>query len=54
MKNGTCLLTQDNYNGYLENELRFYTAYDYDQLNDQTDYADDYEAELVIHEKYLP
>jgi hypothetical protein len=54
MKDGKCLLTAENYSDYLDAEQSFYTAYDYDQLNDQTDYADDYEAELVISEKYLP
>jgi hypothetical protein len=53
MKNGEGLLTKENYNDYLENELSFYTTYDYSQLNDQTDYEDDYEAERVIREKYL-
>jgi hypothetical protein len=53
MKNGTCLLTADNYNEYLADELSFYTEYDYSLLRDQVDYDDDYEAEQVIREKYL-
>ena len=44
MCEGKGLLTAENYNSYLEEELAFYTSYDYTQMNAQDDYEDDYEA----------
>jgi len=47
MHDGECLLTKENYKEYIENELSFYTAYDYSQLLKQPDYeCDDYAAAL--------
>jgi hypothetical protein len=52
MKEGKCLLTNDNYENYLSNELLFYTTYDYSLLNGQIDYEDDYYAEAMFYLKY--
>ena len=41
-------LTTDNYEDYLEEELRFYTTYDYMQLNEQPDYEDDSRAAMLL------
>lgn len=49
MKYEKCLLTYDNYEKYLADELSFYTSYDYLQLNDQMDYENDYDAEAVLN-----
>lgn len=49
MKEGVCLLTTDNYEQYLEEELRFYTSYDYTQINSQEDYDFDYYAEALLN-----
>lgn len=51
MHDGKCLLTYDNYEEYLEEELSFYTSFDYSQLNDQEDYENDYFAEALLNEK---
>lgn len=46
-------LTAENYQAYLEEELRFYTSYDYTQMNEQPDYEDDdYAAFLLAKEAY--
>ena len=45
------LLTAENYNNYLEEELSFYLSYDYTQMNDQPDYDDDYYAATLLTEK---
>lgn len=48
MKNNKCLLTKENYRSYLDEELKFYTSFDYSSLNDQIDYEDDlYKADIV-------
>lgn len=44
MAEDRCLLTEENYEAYLAEELDFYTSYDYRQLNAQEDYENDYEA----------
>ena len=41
MYSGENQLTKKNYKDYLDEEFRFYTTYDYNQLNDQPDYEDD-------------
>lgn len=51
MHDGKCLLTYENYEKYLEEELIFYTSFDYEQLNDQIDYEDDYYAEALLNER---
>ena len=53
MYEDTCLLTVDNYEEYLEQQLSFYTTFDYSTLNDQEDYIDDYQAAVKIaHEVF--
>lgn len=49
MKDERGLLTYDNYEAYLEEELSFYTGYDYEQLNDQEDYECDYYAAALLN-----
>lgn len=51
MHNGECLLTLDNYEEYLDEELAFYTTYDYSQLSNQEDYANDYYAEALLNKE---
>ncbi len=51
MKDGKCLLTDDNYQEYLNEELSFYISYDYSQLNAQADYEDDCYAEELLNQK---
>lgn len=51
MYDGKCLLTYENYEEYLKEELSFYTSFDYGQLNDQEDYENDYFAEALLDEK---
>ena len=51
MYDGICLLSDENYEEYLEEELSFYTSFDYGQLNDQEDYENDYFAEALFNEK---
>lgn len=51
MFNGDSQLTKENYQPYLEKELEFYTTYDYNQLNDQLDYEDDYYAAYLLAEE---
>ena len=48
MYDGKCLLTYENYEEYLKEELSFYTTYDYEQLNNQVDYETDYFAEALL------
>ena len=49
MYDGKCLLTYDNYEEYLDDELSFYTSFDYRQLNNQVDYENDYFAEALLN-----
>lgn len=51
MYDDKCLLTYDNYERYLEEEVSFYTSYDYEQLNEQIDYENDYYAEALLNEE---
>ena len=51
MYDGENQLTKENYEDYLEEELRFYTTYDYNQLNDQPDYEDDSYASALLEKK---
>lgn len=45
------LLTWDNYEDYLTQELAFYTSYDYSQLAEQEDYENDYFAAALFNEE---
>ena len=51
MHDGTGLLTEENYEQYLEQITTFYTTYDYSQLNNQVDYESDYDAATLLMEK---
>lgn len=51
MYDGRCLLTYENYEEYLKEELLFYISYDYGQLNNQVDYENDYFAEALLNQK---
>lgn len=51
MKDDKCLLTADNYEQYLAEELDFYTSYDYSQINGQEDYEYDYYAEALLNQE---
>ena len=48
MYNGEYKLTKDIYKDYIAQELSFYTTYDYEQLNYQEDYEDDYKAAELL------
>lgn len=51
MHDGKCLLTLENYEQYLEDEMLFYSIYDYTRLNRQEDYENDYYASALLNEK---
>ncbi len=44
MYNDKYILTSDNYEDYLNEELEFYLTFDYTQMNEQEDYENDYDA----------
>ena len=48
MHDGKCLLTAENYEQYLSDELSFYSSFDYMSLNDQEDYEDDSRAAELL------
>lgn len=48
MHDGEYKLTKNNYKEYIEQELLLYTTYDYEQLNNQEDYEDDYKAAEML------
>lgn len=45
MHEDKCRLTKDNYQKYLEKEWDYYLNFDYESLNNQVDYEDDYYME---------
>ncbi len=47
---GKCLLTSENYLEHLNEELDFYSSFDYESLNDQEDYEDDYSMVAILTE----
>lgn len=51
MHDGECLLTEENYEAYLAEELAFYTSYDYASLAEQIDYENDYYAAALLNEE---
>ncbi len=51
MHDGKYLLTEENYEAYLEAELAFYTSYDYGCLAEQIDYENDYYAAALLNEE---
>lgn len=52
MKDGKYLLTKANYLDYLEEELQFYSSYDYMKLNDQIDYESDFYAAALLNNEF--
>lgn len=49
--NGDYLLTKDNYLDYLAEELTFYTTFDYNSMNGQPDYEDDFFAVAMLNQE---
>jgi len=41
------LLTEENYEDYLAQELSYYVSYDYNSIPSQEDYEDDYRAAVL-------
>lgn len=52
MKDGKYLLTEDNYQEYLDEELKFYTSFNYSSLNNQIDYESDFYAAALLNKEY--
>ncbi len=50
MKEGKYQLTRDNYEEYLEEELKLYTEFDYESIMTQPDYEDDFEGVAALYE----
>ena len=48
MRENRYLLTPENYEEYLEEELRFYASFDYARLNSQPDYENDGDAAALL------
>lgn len=51
MKSEKGLLTKDNYEDYLQDELSTYLNFDYDGLNEQEDYDNDYMPMILLDER---
>lgn len=51
MHDGKCQLTKDNYESYLDEELKFYLLFDYNILNSQVDYENDYYSAALLNEE---
>ncbi len=51
MHDGTYQLTEDNYSEYLDKEAAFFTTYDFDAINGQTDYEADYYAGALLNKE---
>lgn len=48
------VLTEENYHQYLEEELLYYTEFDYESLKNQEDYVDDYiPARLLAEQSFI-
>lgn len=45
-----CRLTYENYKEYLDYELNYYLTFDYNSLNGQVDYENDYYAEALLNQ----
>ena len=50
MYDGKCRLTNENYKKYLDYELNYYLTFDYNSLNEQTDYENDYYAGALLNQ----
>ncbi len=51
MHDGQYQLTQDNYRDMLKREYDFYTTYDYESVNGQEDYEDDFSASVLLNKE---
>ena len=51
MREGECLLTEDNYRAHLESQFEYYTTYDYSRLLAQERYNCDYYAAALLNEE---
>lgn len=51
MHDDKCRLTNANYKEYLDYELNYYLTFDYNSLNEQPDYENDYYAEALLNEE---
>lgn len=51
MHDGKYQLTEDNYEDYLEKESELYLNFDYNLLNDQLDYENDYYSAALLNEE---
>ena len=51
LHDGTCQLTEDNYEAILLAEYNFFTTFDYTSILEQEDFADDNEAVTLIQEE---
>lgn len=51
MYEGQYMLTKDNYQDYLAQELSFYTSYDYGDLTGQEDYESDFYAAALLNQE---
>ena len=49
MHEGQYLLTKDNYQEYINEELSFYTSFNYNTLNSQVDYENDFYAAALLN-----
>ncbi len=52
MHDGKCQLTKENYESYIETELKNYTNFDYYSLNNQVDYESDFYAAALLNAEY--
>lgn len=50
MRNNEHRLTKENYQKYLEEELKLFVNYDYNSLNSQNDYSNDFYAAALMNE----
>lgn len=51
MQEGKYLLTKETYQPYLAEEFDTYASFDYESINEQEDYENDYYAEALMHEE---
>lgn len=51
MHDGEELLTKENYKKYIQEELEFYTKFDYSSLKEQEDYEQDYYARALLNKE---
>ena len=49
MHDGRCLMTKDNYKDYINSTLSLYLTFDYDSLNGQVDFRNDYYSAAIYN-----